>query len=108
VNDPNPFPGLTVSPLHGVVPVGGNAELHVKLTPDAVLKFDTRVNVAIKGGKSLELRMGGTVEPPTVDIDLVRTWSVTIHMVSKLSCDSLINLKSRAWCNTIVTCYTSN
>ncbi|XP_052240686.1 cilia- and flagella-associated protein 47-like isoform X3 [Dreissena polymorpha] len=70
VNDPNPFPGLQVSPIHGVVPVGGNAELQVKLTPDAILKFDTRVQVAIKGGKNLELRMGGTVEPPTVDIDL--------------------------------------
>ncbi|XP_053397416.1 cilia- and flagella-associated protein 47-like isoform X4 [Mercenaria mercenaria] len=70
VNDPNPFPGLQVSPLHGVVPVGGHAELQVKLTPDAILKFDTRVQVAIKGGKNLELRMGGTVEPPTVDIDL--------------------------------------
>ncbi|XP_052808119.1 cilia- and flagella-associated protein 47-like isoform X2 [Mya arenaria] len=70
VNDPNPFPGLQVSPLHGVVPVGGNAELQVKLSPDAILKFDTRVQVAIKGGRNIELRMGGTVEPPTVDIDL--------------------------------------
>ncbi|KAL4233464.1 hypothetical protein ACF0H5_008145 [Mactra antiquata] len=70
VNDPNPFPGLQVNPLHGVVPVGGHAELQVKLTPDAILKFDTRVQVAIKGGKNLELRMGGTVEPPSVDIDL--------------------------------------
>jgi hypothetical protein len=41
------------------------------LTPQAMVKFDTRVQVAIKGGKTLELRMGGTVEPPTVNIDLV-------------------------------------
>lgn len=73
MNDPNPFPGLQVSPLHGVVPVGGSAELQVKLMPDAMLKFDTRVQVAIKGSKCLELRMGGTVEPPSVDIDLVST-----------------------------------
>ena len=72
VNDPNPFPGLQVSPLHGVVPVGGYAELQVKLTPDAIIKFDTRVQVSVKGAKNLELRMGGTVEPPSVDIDLVR------------------------------------
>ena len=71
MNDPNPFPGLQVNPLHGIVPVGGHAELQVKLTPDAILKFDTRVQVAIKGAKNLELRMGGTVEPPAVDIDLV-------------------------------------
>ncbi|XP_071134806.1 cilia- and flagella-associated protein 47-like isoform X3 [Mytilus edulis] len=70
VIDSNPFPGLTVSPVHGVVPVGGFAELKVMLTPQAMVKFDTRVQVAIKQGKTLELRMGGTVEPPTVDIDL--------------------------------------
>ncbi|KAL3884217.1 hypothetical protein ACJMK2_030436, partial [Sinanodonta woodiana] len=70
VLDPNPFPGLTVSPLHGVVPVGGYASLIVRLTPDAVMKFDTRVGVAVKGGKPLELRMGGTVEPPSVDIEV--------------------------------------
>ena len=72
VLDPNPFPGLTVSPIHGVVPVGGVAELKVHLTPNAVMKFDTRVNVSIRGWKTLELRMGGTVEPPVVDIDVVQ------------------------------------
>lgn len=71
VLDPNPFPGLAVSPIHGVVPVGGHAELKVQLTPGAILKFDTKIQVAIKGGKTLELRMGGNVEPPTVDIDVV-------------------------------------
>lgn len=61
-----------MSPIHGVVPVGGHAELKVQLTPSAILKFDTKIQVAIKGGKTLELRMGGNVEPPTVDIDVVR------------------------------------
>ena len=69
--DPNPFPGLTVQPLQGVVPVGGYAEIKVYFTPNAVLKFDTRVQVAIRGWKTIELRMGGTVEPPCVDIDVV-------------------------------------
>ena len=68
--DPNPFAGLTVSPTHGVVPVGGTAEIKIHLTPNAVIKFDTRVNVNIRGSKTLELRMGGTVEPPIVDIDI--------------------------------------
>ncbi len=71
VLDPNPFPGLTVSPIHGVIPVGGVAELKIQLTPNAVMKFDTRVNISIRGWKSLELRMGGTVEAPCVDIDMV-------------------------------------
>ena len=69
--DPNPFPGLSVSPLHGVIPVGGTAELQVHLTPNAVIKFDTRVQVAIRGSRTLELRMGGTVEPPVIEVDLV-------------------------------------
>ena len=51
--------------------MGGNAEIRVSLTPEAILKFDTRVQVAIKGGKVIELRMGGTVEAPEVDIDTV-------------------------------------
>ncbi|XP_077977423.1 cilia- and flagella-associated protein 47-like [Glandiceps talaboti] len=70
VIDPNPFPGLTVTPTHGVVPVGGVAEIKVQLTPSAVLKFDTRVQLAIRGWKTVDLRMGGTVEPPIVDIDM--------------------------------------
>ena len=69
--DPNPFPGMTIGPSHGVVPVGGTADISVTLTPNAVLKFDTRVQISIRGGKTLELRMGGTVEPPSVEIDLV-------------------------------------
>ena len=43
----------------------------VHLTPSAVIKFDTRIQVAVRGWKNLELRMGGTVEPPGVEIDLV-------------------------------------
>ena len=74
--DPNPFPGLTVSPVHGIVPVGGNATLLVHLTPNAVIKFDTRINISIRGGKTMELRMGGTVEPPVVEIDIVRAYKV--------------------------------
>ncbi|XP_013416633.1 cilia- and flagella-associated protein 47 isoform X1 [Lingula anatina] len=70
VLDPNPFEGMIISPAHGVVPVGGNAELLIALMPHAVMKFDTKIQVAIRGWKTLELRMGGTVEPPCVDIDM--------------------------------------
>lgn len=71
VVDPNPVPGLNVSPVQGVVPVGGTTELKIHLTPSAVMKFDTRLEVAIRGWKTIELRMGGTVEPPLVDINVV-------------------------------------
>ncbi|XP_072178621.1 cilia- and flagella-associated protein 47-like [Diadema setosum] len=70
VVDPNPVPGLSVSPVQGVVPVGGTTELKIHLTPSAVMKFDTRLEVAIRGWKTIDLRMGGTVEPPLVDIDM--------------------------------------
>ncbi|XP_071954714.1 cilia- and flagella-associated protein 47-like isoform X2 [Antedon mediterranea] len=68
--DPNPVPGLMVSPVQGVVPVGGNTELKIYLTPGAIMKFDTRLEVSIRGWKTIELRMGGTVCPPSVNIDV--------------------------------------
>nr|XP_039264663.1 cilia- and flagella-associated protein 47-like isoform X2 [Styela clava] len=66
----NPFPGMTVAPVHGVVPVGGNTELKVYLQPTAAMKFDTWIRVNIRGSKTIDLRMGGTVDPPAVDIDV--------------------------------------
>ena len=60
-----------VTPVQGIVPVGGKAELKIILSPNALIKFDTRIQVAIRGWKTLELRVGGSVEPPCVDIDLV-------------------------------------
>ena len=71
VLDPVPFQGLVVTPVQGIVPVGGKAELKIILSPNALIKFDTRIQVAIRGWKTLELRVGGSVEPPCVDIDLV-------------------------------------
>ncbi|CAG5120336.1 unnamed protein product, partial [Candidula unifasciata] len=68
VIDPNPLPNLIVSPISGVVPVGGSTEIHVALTPDSIMKFDTKILVAIRGGKTLELRVAGSVESPNVNI----------------------------------------
>ena len=69
--NPNPFSGLTLSPVYGVVPVGGVTLISATLTPSAIMKFDSQVNIAVRNGKSVELRVSGTVEPPLVDIDLV-------------------------------------
>ena len=69
--NPNPFPGLTLSPVYGIVPVGGVSLISATLTPNAVMKFDSQVKIAVRSGKQLELRVSGTVEPPLVDIDLV-------------------------------------
>jgi len=40
------------------------------LLPTAIVKFDTWIQVNIRGWKTIDLRMGGTVEPPEVDIDV--------------------------------------
>ncbi|KAG2456403.1 CFA47 protein, partial [Polypterus senegalus] len=70
VFDPNPLPGMTIIPSEGVVPVGGSLDLVLYFIPDAVMKFDTRVEVGIRNTKSSELRIGGSVEMPQVEIDV--------------------------------------
>ncbi|XP_074844435.1 cilia- and flagella-associated protein 47 [Carettochelys insculpta] len=70
VLDSNPLPGMTITPSQGVVPVGGRADLKIFFTPNAVMKFDTRVEVAVRHGKLLELRIGGFVEAPDIDISV--------------------------------------
>ena len=72
-----------MTPVHGIVPVGGSAQLQLSLTPDSVVKFDCRIQVAIKGGKIIELRTGGTVEIPQVDIDAV---SEAINLTNMVYC----------------------
>ncbi|KAM4702008.1 cilia- and flagella-associated protein 47 [Discoglossus pictus] len=70
VVDVSPLYGMTVTPSQGVVPVGGYTMLKIYFTPQAVLKFDTRVEVSVRNTKSLELRIGGSVLPPKVDISV--------------------------------------
>ncbi|XP_068124444.1 cilia- and flagella-associated protein 47 [Hyperolius riggenbachi] len=70
VVDVNPLPGMTITPSQGVVPVGGHATLNIFFTPKAIMKFDTRVEVSVRNTKTLELRIGGSVLPPEVDISV--------------------------------------
>ncbi|KAM4795930.1 cilia- and flagella-associated protein 47 [Rhinophrynus dorsalis] len=70
VVDMSPLPGMTITPTQGVVPVGGHATLRIFFTPEAIMKFDTRVEVSVRNTKPLELRIGGSVVPPQVDISL--------------------------------------
>ncbi|CAB1422248.1 unnamed protein product [Pleuronectes platessa] len=70
VLDVCPLPGLVVGPYEGVVPSRGQAVLKIHFTPDAVIRFDTRVEIALRGMKSIELRVGGSVEPPNLDISV--------------------------------------
>ncbi|XP_029113625.1 cilia- and flagella-associated protein 47-like isoform X2 [Scleropages formosus] len=68
VSDVHPVLGMTVSPQEGVVPAGGQTEIEVLFTPEAVVKFDTRVEIALRNARALELRLGGSVTPPRVSI----------------------------------------
>ena len=43
----------------------------MEFTPDLVHKFDNEIEVNILGWKTISLRLGGTVEQPCVDVDVV-------------------------------------
>jgi hypothetical protein len=72
VLNPSPFSGLSLSPISGAIPAGGITFICATLTSDSVIKFDTEVGIAVRNGRNIDMRIGGTVEPPSVDIDLVR------------------------------------
>ncbi|XP_077199055.1 cilia- and flagella-associated protein 47 isoform X2 [Paroedura picta] len=68
VVDANPLPGMIITPFQGVVPVGGRTELKIYFTPNALMKFDSRMEVAVRHAKSLELRIGGSVDVPDIEL----------------------------------------
>jgi len=43
----------------------------MEMIPVNLVKFDARVNIAIRGGRVQEIRLGGAVEAPCVNIDVV-------------------------------------
>ena len=45
--------------------------LQIDYKPFAIQKFDTQIEVVVRGWKSVFLRMGGHVEAPCVDISIV-------------------------------------
>ncbi|XP_053738274.1 cilia- and flagella-associated protein 47-like [Synchiropus splendidus] len=71
VLDVFPLPGMVVSPSEGVVPSAGQTQLEIQFHPDSVVKFDTIIEIAVRSMKSLQLRIGGSVEPPDVDINVL-------------------------------------
>ena len=45
----------------------------MEFSPNSIHKFDTHIQVNVRGWKTISLRVGGTIEPPCVDIDVVST-----------------------------------
>ncbi|XP_028583251.2 cilia- and flagella-associated protein 47 isoform X2 [Podarcis muralis] len=70
VIDANPLPGMIISPFQGVVPVGGHTEINIYFRPNALMKFDSRVEIAVRHAKYLELRIGGSVDVPDIYISM--------------------------------------
>ena len=71
VSDPAPYPGMNVYPQSGCVPVGGATKLTIAFHPKLAEKFDALMSVQFREGRSLFLRLAGTVEEPLVSIDKV-------------------------------------
>lgn len=70
VLDSEPIAGMIVSPKFGMVPVGGSTSIRVEMNLSEIVKFDARIFVQIRGGKTLELRLSGESEEPNVDISI--------------------------------------
>ncbi|XP_067896652.1 cilia- and flagella-associated protein 47-like isoform X2 [Heterodontus francisci] len=70
VKNVNPVPGMTVTPAHGTVPVGGQVCFRIFFHPTTVFKFDTRIKVDIRNSNLLKLRVGGSVIRPMAEIDV--------------------------------------
>ncbi|XP_058470520.1 cilia- and flagella-associated protein 47-like [Solea solea] len=83
VLDVCPLPGMMVSPREGVVPSGGQTVLKILFNPDSVIKFDTRVQIAMRKMKSIELRVRGTVESPNVDFSVSHFQFYMVHACSQ-------------------------
>ncbi|XP_061833957.1 cilia- and flagella-associated protein 47-like [Nerophis lumbriciformis] len=80
VLDVCPLPCMVVSPCEGVLPSRGKAVLKIHFNPDSVIKFDTRVEVAVRNMRSIEFRVGGSVEPPDVDISVTMFQFHGVHV----------------------------
>ncbi|XP_070711754.1 cilia- and flagella-associated protein 47-like [Pempheris klunzingeri] len=96
VLDVCPLPGMVVSPSEGVVPSRGQAALKIHFNPDSVIKFDTRVEIALRNMKSIELRVGGSVEPPNVDISVSHFQFSSVHVGSQQAIPFVVTNRSSA------------
>ncbi|KAF7659350.1 hypothetical protein LDENG_00298920 [Lucifuga dentata] len=97
VVDVYPLPGMVVSAPEGVVPTGGQALLQIHFSPDSVIRFDTKIEIALRNMKSIELRVGGSVEPPSVDINVSLFQFHGVHLGSRRAIPfTLSNLLSAA------------
>ncbi|XP_040516248.1 cilia- and flagella-associated protein 47 isoform X2 [Gallus gallus] len=101
VLDSNPLPGMVITPSEGVVPVGGCADLKISFTPDAKMRFDTRVEVAIRNSGVLTLKISGFVDTPEITIDVELFDFGGVYVGSTKSIPFLLQNKGQA-CTKVV------
>lgn len=70
VLDTKPIHGMIITPTFGMAALNTLTPIKVEMTPTDILKFDARVMIQIRGGKLLELRMGGQSEDPVIEINV--------------------------------------
>ena len=90
----------------GHVPVGGAAEIRVTLTPQFVGQFDVTLNMDLKEGKCLSLRIAGTVEYPCVSVDKVQIMMTVQYNFIIIMTYMAIGYISIWW--SILWCYSSD
>ncbi|XP_023184954.1 cilia- and flagella-associated protein 47 [Xiphophorus maculatus] len=78
-----PLPGMVVSPSVGVVPSRGQAMIRIQFNPDCIFKFDSKIEIAMKTMKSIQLRVGGSVEPPNVTFSKFNFQFCGVHIGSQ-------------------------
>ena len=71
VSDPSPHPGLQVFPTSGCIAAKGTTELTLTLHTEQLGKVDTDITVQLRQGKTLHLKVIGSVQQPILHIDKV-------------------------------------
>ena len=66
--DTKPIHGMTITPTFGMAALNTLTPIKVEMMPTDILKFDARVMIQVRGGKLLELRMGGQSEDPIIEV----------------------------------------
>ncbi|XP_040859058.1 cilia- and flagella-associated protein 47 [Ochotona curzoniae] len=62
------LPIVDIVPSEGIIPFGGITILNISCKPVTAERFDTRAKVAIRHANVIDLRIGGSVEIPDVEI----------------------------------------
>ena len=75
-----PVQGVKVKPTSGCIAAGGKTELAFQLTATELGSFESWFKLRLKEGRTLTLRVTGSVELPRVYTDLVSIGIIHVHV----------------------------